>query len=195
MLICVPQEFQEATMIAELAGAYAAETHTIPQLVQELRAIASGNLSRATSEATDVAGQVKAYLEWLDDPLPEVAQSLGQRDKFARLIELSRRYPECNAFYLNEADLNSSTLWRWSNGKSRPSRYIATSIVDDIKPVLVSLLWKLCDKHGLCRKTAATAPHETDPVLEAAGSALRSVRDKTASNLARVGRRVARKPA
>jgi hypothetical protein len=180
-------------MIAELAGAYAAQTYTTAHQVQELRAIASGDLSRATSEATDVAGQVKAYLEWLDNKLPEVAQSRGENDKFAQLIDLSRRYPECNAFFLNQADLNSSTLWRWSNGKSRPSRYIATSIAEDIKPILVAALWELCVKRGLCHETVAV-PHETDPVLEAAGSALRSVRENLARSLAGAKRRIARKP-
>ena len=178
-------------MIAELAGAYAAQTYTTAHQVQELRVIASGDLSGAMSEATDVAGQVKAYLEWLDNALPEVAQSREQRDKFAQLIDLSRRYPECNAFFLNEADLNSSTLWRWSNGKSRPSKYIATSIVEDIKPVLVAALWELCAKHGL--HATVPAPHETDPVLEAAGSALRSVRENVGRSLAGARRRLVRK--
>jgi len=174
-------------MIAELAGAYVAGQHQIT--AAQLRALVHGvDLNTVTSEATDALRQVKAYLEWSDDPLPEVAQARGEQDKFPRLIDLSRRYPECTAFYLNEADLNSSTLWRWSNGKSRPSKYIATSIVGDIKPLLVTALWNLCDKHGLCK--ARVERHETDPVLEAAGNALRSVGEKAANHLARARKQV-----
>jgi hypothetical protein len=176
-------------MIAELAGAYAAQAYTTVQLVGELRAIASGNLSNATSAATEAIGQVKAYLEWLDDARPEVAPSADQKDKFARLIDLSRRYPACNAFYLNEADLNSSTLWRWSNSRSRPSKYIATTVVDDIKPILVVALWELCDKQGLCRKQIPAARHESDPVLEAAENAFRNLQEKVAGHLPRAARK------
>jgi hypothetical protein len=170
-------------MIAELAGAYAAQAYTTAQLVEELRAIASGDLSNATSAATAAVGQVKAYLEWLDDARPEVAPSLDQEDKFALLIDLSRRYSACNAFYLNEADLNSSTLWRWSRGKSRPSKYIATTIVHDIKPIIVVALWELCDKQGLCRKQIPAERHDGDPVLEAAANAFRSLQEKVAGHL------------
>ena len=179
-------------MIAELAGAYAAEEHTREHRERELRDIASGDLRRATSDATEVAGQVKAYVEWLNDPLPEVASARGQSDKFARLIEIARRYPECNAFFLNEADLDSSTLWRWAHGKSKPIQYVARSLVDDIRPILVGALWELCVKHGLRPPKSA---HEPDPVLKAAGSALRSARVKAANSLARVAKRNPAKPA
>jgi hypothetical protein len=132
---------------AELGGNYLIETEEGNKIVAALREVASRPLENATSSITEVIGQVKAFVEWLDDKRPEFA--IGERDKFARLIELARKYQECSSFLLTEVGVNAATVWRWANDKSRPSKFVGNRIVVEIKPLLGRVLWQLCYDKGL----------------------------------------------
>jgi hypothetical protein len=122
-------------------------------VTSRLRALASSDLAGLTSEETALVGEIKAYLEWLDDRRPEVA--VDETDKFAGLIALSRHYQQCNRFYLNAVGVSESTVWRWAHGKSRPSRYVGERIVADVKSLVAESLWQLCKERHLTRPAAA----------------------------------------
>lgn len=121
-------------------------------VVSQLRALASEKLAGLSSEKTKLVGEVKAYLEWLEDSRPELA--LDSADKFGELIALSRHYPQCNRFYVNSVGVSESTVWRWAHGKSRPSRYVGERIASDIKSLMAESLWQRCREHGLLRGVA-----------------------------------------
>lgn len=124
-------------------------------VMSRLRMLVSSDLAGLTSEETSLIGEIKAYLEWLDDPRPEVG--LDEADKFAALIALSRHYQPCSRFYLETVGVSESTVWRWAHGKSRPSRYVGGRIVADIKSLVADSLWQLCKERHLTRQ-AATPP-------------------------------------
>jgi len=123
------------------------------QMVAGLRAVASADHASLRSAQTSVVAEVKSFLEWLDDPRPEVA--FGQPDKFAEIIELSRRYERCSKYYLSDVGVNVSTVWRWATGNSRPSRFVGQRIVPEVKIMVVEALWELCARHHLIRAAAA----------------------------------------
>jgi hypothetical protein len=142
--------------IAELAGNYLAEKNEDQKLEERDEAVraalvrvAHTDLAAANSAVTDVVSQVKAFVEWLNAPQAEFADRSSDGDKFAALIELSRRYQECNRFYLSEVGVNSTTIWRWANKKSRPSRYIGKRVVLEVKSLIANVLWQLCWNSGL----------------------------------------------
>jgi hypothetical protein len=139
----------------ELGGTYLADTDEGTRVLAALREVASRPFNDATSTETDAIGQVKAFVEWLDDKRPEFANSIGEEDKFARLVEIARKYEECSSFFLNEVGVNAATVWRWANDKSRPSKFVGKRIVAEIKPLLADVLWQLCYDRGLVAATSS----------------------------------------
>jgi len=136
-------------VIAELLGSALADRNLYERLVRQLRSIAQQDLRGADSRKTELASKVKAFIEWLDDRKPEFAGVPEQADKFARLIDLSRGYEECTKYYLRNVGVNSSTIWRWANEKSRPTKYIGERVIAEVRTLLVQLLWHECDEMGL----------------------------------------------
>ena len=137
----------------------ARDAHSEPRqpenpVIGQLRTLASESLAGLNSEQTSLVGEVKAYLEWLDDKRPEIA--LGSADKFGELVALSRHYQPCNKFYLGSVGVSESTVWRWAQGKSRPSRYVGERVSSDIKALIAESLWQRCREHQLLR--GATVP-------------------------------------
>ena len=119
-----------------------------------LRELAAADLHEIDSVcATRLVGQIKAFVEWLDDPRPTFADDLVTDDKFAELVELSRQYQDCdcNSFYVSDVGVNPSTVWRWANGKSKPSKYIGQKLVREIEARLAMVLWQLAEEEGLLR--------------------------------------------
>jgi hypothetical protein len=129
---------------AELVGNYLTEGRDEERLLAFLRGVVARDLRNLDSETTELLSQVKAFIEWVDDTKPEFATTLGGPDKFAALVELSRGYQECTTFYLRDVGVNSTTVWRWANGKSRPSKYIGQRVVADVKHLLLGLLVQDC---------------------------------------------------
>lgn len=120
------------------------------RMIAHLRTLAHSDLSALTGEQTNVIGQIKTFIEWLDNPRPECTDGAPSRpDKFAGLIELSRRYQDCNRYYLSEVSVNASTVWRWASGNSRPSRFVGVRIVAEVKVLIVQNLWRLSTEVGL----------------------------------------------
>ncbi|MEJ0077792.1 MAG: hypothetical protein WDO17_20620 [Alphaproteobacteria bacterium] len=130
-------------------------------VTNRLRALTSSDLAGLTSEETALIGEIKAYLEWLDDRRPEVA--VDEADKFAGLIVLSRHYQQCNRFYLDSVGVSDSTVWRWAHGKSRPSRYVGERIAADVKSLVAESLWQRCKERHLTRPATAAMAARAQP--------------------------------
>ena len=133
--------------LIEAAVAYHADQHQEADEIAALRRLVQRDLRNAGSGATRVAGQVKAFLEWIDDPKPAFADD--GRDKFAQLIDLSRDYQDCTSFYISEVGVNQSTVWRWANGKSRPTKYIGRKLAHEVERRVAAILWQIASEEHL----------------------------------------------
>jgi hypothetical protein len=128
-------------VIGVAVAAHNATRREQDDLLRDLRLSVKGGLKSATSEQTRLAGEIRAFLEWVDDPKPEFSEDVDGEDKFARLIELSRGYEECTSFFVSEVGVNASTVWRWATDKSRPSKYVGKRLAQEVKGVLSQALW------------------------------------------------------
>jgi hypothetical protein len=142
-------EKEAAMAVAEAGIAYNADRLHERAVLIGLRELANRNLQGASSQVTRIVGQIKAFLEWVDNPKPKFADDLVGQDKFAELVELSRQYQDCNSFYASDVGVNPSTVWRWANGKSRPSKYVGQKLAHEIEPRLAMVLWQLAEEEGL----------------------------------------------
>lgn len=82
--------------------------------------------------------RIRRLAQWITDPRPICAPE-GD-DKFAELINIARDFEECNEFLIDRVGVNSSTVWRWATGKSRPSRYIIEKASADIQTLIAAAL-------------------------------------------------------
>lgn len=110
-----------------------------------LRSISQSDTSRFNATQSELVSRVKKLIEWIDDERPSFASKSTAGDKFADLISLARDYQECATFFTQEVGVNSTTVWRWASGKSRPSRYVAQKVCEDIRNVLINLLFTECE--------------------------------------------------
>ena len=60
---------------AELGAAYVADTTEAQKWIADLRRVASHPFENATSESVDAIGQIKAFVEWLEDDRPNLRQA------------------------------------------------------------------------------------------------------------------------
>jgi hypothetical protein len=118
-------------------------------VVAALRQALARGLSGASAEQIQIAGQIKAFIEWLDDPRPAFAEQLGADDKFPQLIGISRLYQDCTTFYVSDVGVNPSTVWRWASGKSRPSKFVGKRLVTEVENRLADILLELATDVGL----------------------------------------------
>lgn len=137
--------------ITEAVAALNADQRHEQEVVRNLRALARADFSSADSRAIRVVSQIKGFLEWLDNPKPEFASASDSDDKFGTLVELARYFPDCNTFFLSEVGVNPSTVWRWANGRSRPSRFVGQKLVRELKLLLADLLLQEAYDVGLMR--------------------------------------------
>ncbi|MDU6378181.1 MAG: hypothetical protein E6575_29520, partial [Bradyrhizobium sp.] len=79
------------------------------------------------------------------------ADQVEGEDKFSGLIEIARKYQNCNSFFLSAVGVNAPTVWRWASGKSRPSRYVGKRLAEDVKSHVANELWQSSDEAGLFR--------------------------------------------
>lgn len=83
------------------------------------------------------ASDIDSLRAWCADPRPPVSQRTnGAGDKFADFITICRRIPDCSPFFMKQLELNPSTLWRWSMGQSKPTSYVAASVVADLVDII-----------------------------------------------------------
>jgi len=112
--------------------------------------VAATHPSGLSSKQSKAVGEVQEFVEWLQDSRPECTDGApGRPDKFAALIALSRRYQKCSQYYLSQVGVNTSTVWRWANGESRPSKFVGEHIVADVKNQLTEALWQLIYENDL----------------------------------------------
>lgn len=135
--------------------ALSAEERQSVEIEQDLRRLVNADLAGLDGEATRVAAEVRSFVRWLDDKRVPFADQVEGEDKFSGLIEIARKYQDCNSFFLSEVGVNASTVWRWASGKSRPSRYVGKRLAEDVKIHVANELWHLSDEAGLFRKRAA----------------------------------------
>ena len=104
-------------------------------LIQSIEtALSNANLDSSKINSVE---RLTKYLEWLNDKRPEfVPLGANTDDKFSEFISLGRLYKNTAEFYIDEVGVNATTVWRWATGKSRPSKYLAVSLLRDIKPIL-----------------------------------------------------------
>lgn len=135
--------------IAEASVAYDVDERQYLNKIDTLRELAASGLQGASSQATRVISDIKAFVEWLDDPRLVFTDEPGRDDKFAELINLSRDFRELNSFYVSEVGVNSSTVWRWATKKSRPSKFVGTKLAHEVERLLANVLWQIACDQGL----------------------------------------------
>ncbi|MDU1906769.1 MAG: hypothetical protein E6772_18565, partial [Dysgonomonas sp.] len=144
--------FTESIMSLEIVPvALSAEERQSAEIEQDLRRLASADLAGLTGEQTRVAADVRVFVQWLEDERVAFADQVEGEDKFSGLIEIARKYQNCNSFFLSEVGVNASTVWRWASGKSRPSRYVGKRLAEDVKSHVANELWQSSDEAGLFR--------------------------------------------
>lgn len=106
---------------------------TIDEAVSQLSTSLGANSSTSVLEP-EIAEELKA---WCELSKPAVARRDGDAsDKFAELITICRRVPECATFFVEQLEINPSTLWRWSMGHSKPTSYVGANIVLDLLGII-----------------------------------------------------------
>lgn len=81
---------------------------------------------------TTISSRALLYKNWLKKDLPVYDPDSEVEDKFSGLIQLARNFEETSNFFLNDVGVNSSTVWRWATGASRPSKYLAKYLINDL---------------------------------------------------------------
>ena len=134
-----------------------AETDAVRRELAVLEQVSNANLSGVSSVDLGLIAQVKAFSEWLSDPRPAFRRLAGEEDKFANLVALSRKQQDCANFYVTEVGVDASTVWRWSTGKSRPSKFVGQSLAREIEARVRSALYEMVLEQGLANKVGIGA--------------------------------------
>jgi hypothetical protein len=105
-----------------------------------LKAVVETRLNGASPKQIAVAKAIGDFVAWHADPRPETSEKLDFEDKFADLVKLARERAECLEFFSEKIGAGVSTIWRWSNRRSRPSRYVVGKVVSTVKRIMVERL-------------------------------------------------------
>ncbi|GAB5461839.1 hypothetical protein [Hoeflea alexandrii] len=135
------------------------------RIVADLRKLATSDLSGLDSNATRVASEVRAFIQWIDDPRISFSSKIDEEDKFADLISIARNYQDCTSFFHSEVGVNTSTVWRWASGKSRPSKYVGKRLTSEIEVQLSAVLWQLAWEVGIDKNVDNSILPQCNPKL------------------------------
>lgn len=116
------------------------QTYDLPILIGEERRLAEEIGSVLVSPCIEkvdvtVVRRIVEYRCFALDARPDFDER-NPDDKFSRLIDLCRQFERCERFFVEEVAINSTTVWRWATGRTRPSKFIGKTLAAKLRSLL-----------------------------------------------------------